>query len=54
MATLFSPLVTAARFSREARALTEYGQLAASWPRLRRAPSGDGHPVFVLPGWLAI
>ncbi len=53
MTTTASRLRSAARFSREAAALVEYGRLATSLPRLRAAPSGDGHPVFVLPGWLA-
>jgi pimeloyl-ACP methyl ester carboxylesterase len=37
----------------EGRAL---GELATTWmvmPALRRAPRGDGHPVLVLPGFLA-
>lgn len=37
----------------EARALAELGALAWTYPLLRRAPAGDGHPVLVLPGFLA-
>ncbi|TYP88563.1 esterase/lipase family protein [Blastococcus xanthinilyticus] len=36
-----------------ARALVSAGALAAGLPLLRLAPRGDGHPVVVLPGWLA-
>ncbi|NEK84686.1 alpha/beta hydrolase [Blastococcus saxobsidens] len=36
-----------------ARALVSAGALAAGLPLLRLAPRGDGHPVLVLPGWLA-
>lgn len=35
------------------RALTEFASLQAASPLLRLAPSGDGHPVMVLPGFLA-
>ena len=52
--TVSSSIRSAVRLSREGPlALAEYGQLAASLPGLRSAPQGDGHPVFVLPGWLA-
>src|SRR6185369_14669545 len=37
----------------EGRAWLEFAALAPAWPLLRRAPRGDGHPVLVLPGWLA-
>jgi pimeloyl-ACP methyl ester carboxylesterase len=37
----------------EARALTEFGAFASCYPLLRMAPRGDGHPVLVLPGFLA-
>lgn len=37
----------------EARALAELGAMAWMYPWLRRAPRGDGHPVLVLPGFLA-
>jgi pimeloyl-ACP methyl ester carboxylesterase len=37
----------------EGRAWLEFGALMAAWPLLARAPRGDGHPVLVLPGWLA-
>jgi len=35
------------------RAFTEAAALPASWPVLRAAPRGDGHPVLVLPGYWA-
>ncbi len=34
----------------EARAPWELGATLASWPILRNAPRGDGHPVMVFPG----
>ena len=37
----------------EARALSELGAFYLSRPLLRSAPRGDGHPVLVLPGFLA-
>jgi pimeloyl-ACP methyl ester carboxylesterase len=37
----------------EGRALVEFGATIASVPALIRAPRGDGHPVLVLPGFLA-
>ncbi|MCB1626820.1 MAG: alpha/beta fold hydrolase [Xanthomonadales bacterium] len=37
----------------ESRALFEWGAYAMSWPLLRKAPPGDGHPVLVLPGLIA-
>ena len=37
----------------ELRAFGELGASLALLPLLRRAPSGDGHPVIVLPGLLA-
>ena len=37
----------------EGRAWFEFGSLALSWPLLKNAPSGDGHPVLVLPGLVA-
>src|SRR5262249_24047044 len=37
----------------EGRALFELGALLPAYPFLRRAPSGDGHPVLVLPGFMA-
>ncbi len=37
----------------EGRALLELGALWAAAPFLRCAPRGDGHPVLVLPGFLA-
>jgi pimeloyl-ACP methyl ester carboxylesterase len=37
----------------EARAFTELGAFASCYPFLRMAPRGDGHPVLVLPGFLA-
>ena len=33
------------------RAGLDVASAAASWPLLRGAPRGDGHPVLVLPGW---
>jgi len=35
----------------EWRALLELGSLPLSWPVLRTAPTGDGHPVLLLPGF---
>lgn len=37
----------------EPRALLEIALLPASWPLLLAAPRGDGHPVLLLPGFLA-
>ncbi|AKS41404.1 lipase family alpha/beta hydrolase [Wenzhouxiangella marina] len=37
----------------EGRAFFEWSSLAVSWPILKRAPAGDGHPVLVLPGLVA-
>jgi pimeloyl-ACP methyl ester carboxylesterase len=37
----------------EGRAVFEWGSYLASWPLLRNAPRGDGHPVLVLPGLVA-
>lgn len=37
----------------EARALSELGVYYLARPLLRSAPRGDGHPVLVLPGFLA-
>ncbi|MCF8198795.1 MAG: hypothetical protein K9J42_08520 [Sulfuritalea sp.] len=37
----------------EPRALIEMALLPASLPLLLQAPSGDGHPVLLLPGFLA-
>lgn len=37
----------------EARASIEWASLLFAWPWLKRAPSGDGHPVLVLPGLVA-
>ena len=37
----------------EARALFELAALVPAYPFLRRAPAGDGHPVLVLPGFMA-
>ncbi len=54
MPTLISSIRSAAKLSLEGPfALAEAGQLAARLPQLRAAPRGDGHPVLVLPGWLA-
>ena len=37
----------------EGRAWLEFAALGPALPLLARAPRGDGHPVLVLPGWLA-
>jgi pimeloyl-ACP methyl ester carboxylesterase len=37
----------------EGRALLELAALLPAYPVMRRAPRGDGHPVLVLPGFLA-
>jgi len=37
----------------EGRALLEFAALLPALPALRRAPRGDGHPVLVLPGFMA-
>jgi pimeloyl-ACP methyl ester carboxylesterase len=37
----------------EGRALLELAALLPAYPLLRRAPRGDGHPVLVLPGFMA-
>ena len=37
----------------EWRALAEMALLPTSWPLLLRAPRGDGHPVLLLPGFMA-
>jgi pimeloyl-ACP methyl ester carboxylesterase len=37
----------------EGRALLELAALLPAYPVLRRAPRGDGHPVMVLPGFMA-
>jgi len=37
----------------EGRAWLEFAALLPALPLLGRAPAGDGHPVLVLPGWLA-
>jgi hypothetical protein len=37
----------------EGRALLELAALVPAYPWLRRAPRGDGHPVLVLPGFMA-
>jgi pimeloyl-ACP methyl ester carboxylesterase len=43
-----------ARILLEARAAPELLSAGVAWPFLRlSAPTGDGHPVLVLPGWLA-
>src|SRR5262249_60516754 len=44
-----SPLLIAL----EGRAWLEFASFLAALPVLARAPRGDGHPVLVLPGWLA-
>lgn len=37
----------------EGRTILELGAMGASLPLLMRAPRGDGHPVMVLPGFMA-
>ena len=37
----------------ESRTLLEAGSFAMSYPWLQLTPKGDGHPVLVLPGFLA-
>lgn len=37
----------------EARTFFEAGSFALSYPLLNTAPKGDGHPVLVMPGFLA-
>ncbi len=37
----------------EGRAVLELVALLVAYPLLRRAPRGDGHPVLVLPGFMA-
>src|SRR5215467_14367832 len=37
----------------EGRAFLEFAALIPAYPFLRRAPRGDGHPVLVLPGFMA-
>jgi pimeloyl-ACP methyl ester carboxylesterase len=37
----------------EGRAVLELAALLVAYPLLRRAPRGDGHPVLVLPGFMA-
>src|SRR5438552_9628804 len=37
----------------EGRAWLEFAALLPALPFLARAPRGDGHPVLVLPGWMA-
>src|SRR4051812_4147817 len=40
-------------FTEAARAGLEFGASTALLPVLRRAPHGDGHPVLVMPGFMA-
>ena len=35
------------------RAWVEFGAFLGTWPALKLAPRGDGHPVIVLPGFFA-
>ena len=37
----------------EGRAVLEWASFALTWPWLKQAPRGDGHPVLVLPGLAA-
>jgi hypothetical protein len=50
-ATLPGP--SAALLALEGRAWFEFASLIPTLPVLQAAPRGDGHPVLVLPGWLA-
>jgi pimeloyl-ACP methyl ester carboxylesterase len=50
-ATLAGP--SAALLALEGRAWFELASLIPTLPVLQAAPRGDGHPVLVLPGWLA-
>ncbi len=43
----------ALRLAFESRALWEVGALLPALPLLALAPRGDGHPVLVIPGWMA-
>ena len=49
--TLKSP--SALLIAMEGRAMFEWASYALTWPWLRTAPRGDGHPVLVLPGLCA-
>ena len=51
METIRPPSV--ALLALEGRAWLEFAALLPALPLLGRAPAGDGHPVLVLPGWLA-
>ncbi|MDN6888274.1 alpha/beta hydrolase [Variovorax sp. CAN2819] len=44
---------SAAMLLAEGRAVFEFGASLALWPLMQLAPRGDGHPVLVLPGFLA-
>ena len=37
----------------EMRTLFEAGSFALSFPLLQATPKGDGHPILVMPGFLA-
>lgn len=37
----------------EARTIIEAGAFALSYPLLQKTPKGDGHPVLVMPGFMA-
>ena len=50
-ATMAGP--SAGLLALEARAWLEFASLLPALPILQAAPRGDGHPVLVLPGWLA-
>jgi Alpha/beta hydrolase family len=51
----FSPLQAPGflKLALEARGPWEHAALLAAWPLLKLAPKGDGHPVLVLPGFIA-
>ena len=52
-ATRHVPAPSALLLALEARAFAEWAAMLMSWPLLKRAPRGDGHPVLVLPGLVA-
>ena len=49
-ASIDHPAPSAWLLALELRAPWEFGAVIASWFTLRRAPTGDGHPVIVFPG----
>ena len=45
--------ISALLMAMEGRAVLEWASFALTWPWLKQAPRGDGHPVLVLPGLAA-